>query len=249
MTGAPPWTATVLTLFPDMFPGPLEYSLAGAARKAGLWMLETVDIRDFAGDKHRSVDEAPFGGGAGMVMRPDVLAAAIDSVIPATAGKQLGLAKICLTPRGSPLTQRRVRGLAQAERVVVVCGRFEGIDQRAIEARELDEVSIGDFVLAGGELAAMALIDACVRLLPGVLGNQSGLDEESFEEDLLEYPQFTRPREWEGRVVPEVLVSGNHQRIRAWRQTAAEQATREQHDPRRTRGTQRRRATCDARSS
>ncbi|MDP6353103.1 MAG: tRNA (guanosine(37)-N1)-methyltransferase TrmD [Alphaproteobacteria bacterium] len=227
MTRISPWTATVLTLFPDMFPGPLDDSLAGAARKAGLWVLETVDIRDFAGDKHRSVDEAPFGGGAGMVMRPDVLAAAIDSVIPVTAGEQSGLAKICLTPRGHPLTQRRVRRLAAAERVVVICGRFEGIDQRAIESRGLCEISIGDFVLSGGELAAMALIDACVRLLPGVVGNQTGLDEESFEEDLLEYPHFTRPREWEGRVVPEVLLSGNHERIRTWRRAAAEQATRD----------------------
>jgi tRNA (guanine37-N1)-methyltransferase len=218
------WTASVLTLFPEMFPGPLGHSLAGRALADGLWALETVDIRAFAGDKHRSVDDAPFGGGPGMVLRPDVLAAAIDSV-DAAEGVGAG-ARLCLSARGVPLTETRVRALAGSPRVLLVCGRFEGVDQRVIEARGLEEVGVGDVVLSGGELAAMAVIDACVRLLPGVIGDASALEEESFEAGLLEYPHYTRPRVWEGRAVPEVLLSGHHERIRAWRRAAAERITR-----------------------
>lgn len=214
------WRATVLTIFPEMLPGPLAYSLAGKALKAGKWRLETVDIRDFARDKHRSVDDAPFGGGPGMVMRPDVLDAAI-----AGAGGIGPL--ILLSPRGRPLDQGRVRELAAGPGVTLVCGRFEGIDERVIEARGLEEVSLGDFVLSGGEPAAIALIDACVRLLPGVVGGALTLAEESFAEGLLEYPHYTRPQVWEGRAVPEVLVSGNHAQIRAWRRQQAERLTRE----------------------
>src|SRR5881227_4022457 len=214
------WRATVLTIFPEMLPGPLAYSLAGKALKAGLWQLETVDIRDFAGDKHRSVDDAPFGGGPGMVMRPDVLDAAIagaDGVGPL----------ILLSPRGRPLGQERVRELAAASGVRLICGRFEGIDERVLEARAVEELSLGDFVLSGGEPAAIALIDACVRLLPGVVGCAETLAEESFAEALLEYPHYTRPQVWQGRVVPEVLVSGDHQRVREWRRAEAEKLTRE----------------------
>ncbi|MCH7888894.1 MAG: tRNA (guanosine(37)-N1)-methyltransferase TrmD [Proteobacteria bacterium] len=220
---APAWRATVLTLFPEMFPGPLAYSLAGRALEARVWMLETVDIRGFARDKHGSVDDSPFGGGPGMVMRPDVLAAAIDAVHPAD---ETG-ARILFTPRGRRLDQRRVRELAATPRVTLICGRYEGVDERVIEARGLEEVSLGDFVLSGGEPAAMALIDACVRLLPGVVGEPAALEEESFERGLLENPQYTRPAVWEDRAVPEVLLSGHHGRIRAWRRAAAEQATRE----------------------
>ena len=197
------WRATVLTIFPEMLPGPLAFSLAGKALSAGLWRLETVDIRDFARDKHRSVDDAPYGGGPGMVMRPDVLDAAI-----AGAGGVGPL--MLLSPRGRPLDQRRVAGLAAAAGVTLICGRFEGVDERVIEARAIEEVSLGDFVLSGGEPAAIALIDACVRLLPGVVGDAAALAEESFAEGLLEYPQYTRPQLWQGRAVPEVLVSGDH---------------------------------------
>jgi tRNA (guanine37-N1)-methyltransferase len=214
------WRATVLTIFPEMLPGPLAYSLAGKALKAGIWQLETVDIRDFARDKHRSVDDAPFGGGPGMVMRPDVLDAAI-----AGAGGTGRL--ILLSPRGRPLDQERVRELAAAAGVRLICGRFEGIDERVLEARSVEELSLGDFVLSGGEPAAIALIDACVRLLPGVVGCAETLAEESFAEGLLEYPQYTRPQVWQGRAVPEVLVSGDHQRVRAWRREQAERLTRE----------------------
>ena len=214
------WRATVLTIFPEMLPGPLAYSLAGKALKAGIWQLETVDIRDFARDKHRSVDDAPFGGGPGMVMRPDVLDAAIDG-----AGGTGPL--ILLSPRGRPLGQERVRELAAAAGVRLICGRFEGIDERVLDASSVEEVSLGDFVLSGGEPAAIALIDACVRLLPGVVGGAETLAEESFTEGLLEYPHYTRPSLWRGRAVPEVLVSGDHQRVRAWRRTQAEQLTRE----------------------
>jgi tRNA (guanine37-N1)-methyltransferase len=214
------WQATVLTIFPEMLPGPLGYSLAGKALEAGLWRLETVDIRDFAGDKHRSVDDAPFGGGPGMVLRPDVLDAAIDG-----AGGVGPL--IHLSPRGRPLDQERVRELAARPGVRLICGRFEGIDQRLLEARAIEEVSLGDFVLSGGEPAAIALIDACVRLLPGVVGCAETLAEESFAEGLLEYPHYTRPQTWQGRTVPEVLVSGDHGRIRAWRRAEAERLTRE----------------------
>ena len=214
------WLATVLTIFPEMLPGPLAYSLAGKALAAGIWRLETVDIRDFAGDKHRSVDDAPFGGGPGMVLRPDVL----DRAIAGAGG--LG-ALIHLSPRGRPLDQQRVRALGEGPGVRLICGRFEGIDERVLEARAIEEVSLGDFVLSGGEPAAIALIDACVRLLPGVVGDQATLAEESFEDGLLEYPHYTRPQSWEGRTVPEVLLSGHHDRIRQWRQEQRERATRE----------------------
>jgi tRNA (guanine37-N1)-methyltransferase len=214
------WRATVLTIFPEMLPGPLAHSLAGKALLAGLWRLETVDIRAFARDKHRSVDDAPFGGGAGMVMRPDVLDAAI-----AGAG---GTGPLCLlSPRGARLDQERVRQLAAGPGVRLVCGRFEGIDQRVIEARAIEELSLGDFVLSGGEPAAIALIDACVRLLPGVAGRPESVVEESFVEGLLEYPHYTRPQCWQGRAVPAVLLSGDHARIRAWRRAEAERLTRE----------------------
>ena len=214
------WRATVLTIFPQMLPGPLAYSLAGKALEAGLWRLETLDIRDFAADKHRSVDAAPFGGGPGMVMRPDVLdraLAAADRVGP----------PILLSPRGRRLDQERVRALAAAPGVTLICGRFEGVDERVLEARAIEELSLGDFVLSGGEPAAIALIDACVRLLPGVVGRAETLAEESFQMGLLEYPQYTRPRLWQGRAVPEPLLSGDHARIRAWRRAASETLTRE----------------------
>jgi tRNA (guanine37-N1)-methyltransferase len=214
------WQATVLTIFPEMLPGPLAHSLAGKALEAGLWRLETVDIRDFARDKHRSVDDAPFGGGPGMVLRPDVLDAAIDG---ASGVGPL----IHLSPRGRPLDQQRVRELAASPGVRLICGRFEGVDERLLEVRAVEEVSLGDFVLSGGEPAAIALIDACVRLLPGVVGCADTLAEESFAEGLLEYPHYTRPQVWQGRAVPEVLVSGDHGRIRAWRRAEAERLTRE----------------------
>jgi tRNA (guanine37-N1)-methyltransferase len=216
-----PWAATVLTVFPEMLPGPLGHSLAGRALQDGLWSLETVNPRDFAPDRHRTVDDLPFGGGAGMVMRPDVVARALDAVEGPPQRPTL-----YLTPRGTPLTQARVRQLAEGPGVVVLCGRFEGVDQRVVEARALEEVSLGDIVLSGGEPAAIALIDACVRLLPGVVGSAASLCEESFVDQLLEYPQFTRPQEWEGRSVPDVLLSGHHERIRAWRRRQAECATR-----------------------
>jgi tRNA (guanine37-N1)-methyltransferase len=210
----------VLTIFPEMFPGPLGHSLAGKALKAGLWRLETVDIREFAGDKHRSVDDAPFGGGPGMVMRADVLDAAIDA-----AGGVGPL--ILLSPRGRRLDQGRVCELAAMPGVTLICGRFEGVDERVLEARAAEELSLGDFVLSGGEPAAIALVDACLRLIPGVVGRAETLSEESFAEDLLEYPQYTRPQLWQGRPVPEVLVSGDHRRIREWRRAEAERLTRE----------------------
>ncbi|MSP81832.1 MAG: tRNA (guanosine(37)-N1)-methyltransferase TrmD [Alphaproteobacteria bacterium] len=219
-----PWHAVVLTLHPAAFPGPLGVSLAGKALAEGVWTLETVDIRAYARDKHATVDDSPFGGGPGMVMRPDVLAAAIDAT-QGPAGTEEAL--ILLTPRGQPLTQARVRALAQTPRVRVVCGRYEGVDERVIDARGLEEVSVGDFVLSGGEPAAIALIDACVRLLPGVVGAPASLADESFEDDLLEYPHYTRPQVWEEREVPEVLLSGHHERVRAWRRAAAEGATAE----------------------
>ncbi|HVM79522.1 MAG TPA: tRNA (guanosine(37)-N1)-methyltransferase TrmD [Stellaceae bacterium] len=214
------WVATVLTLFPEMFPGPLGCSLAGGALGRGLWRLETVDIRGFARDKHRSVDDAPFGGGPGMVMRPDVL----DRAIAEAAGPG---PVIYLSPRGRRVEQARVKELAAGPGVTLICGRYEGVDERAIEARSIEELSLGDFVLSGGEPAAIALIDACVRLLPGVLGEPATLAEESFEDGLLEYPHYTRPQEWAGRPVPEVLLSGDHARIRRWRQEQREKATRE----------------------
>src|SRR6195256_2618484 len=214
------WQATVLTIFPEMLPGPLAHSLAGKALKAGIWQLETVDIRDFARDKHRSVDDAPFGGGPGMVMRPDVLDAAVVG-----AGRAGPL--LLLSPRGRRLDQAQVLELAAMPGVSLICGRFEGVDQRLLEARAIEEVSLGDFVLSGGEPAAIALIDACVRLLPGVVGCAETLAEESFAEGLLEYPHYTRPQTWQGRAVPQVLVSGDHGRIRAWRRAEAERLTRE----------------------
>jgi tRNA (guanine37-N1)-methyltransferase len=217
-----PWAATVITVFPEMFPGPLGHSLAGRALQDGIWSLETLNPRDFATDRHRSVDDLPFGGGAGMVMRPDVLARAIDAAAETAPERP----KLYLTPRGTPLTQARVRKLAQGPGLVVLCGRFEGVDQRVVEARALEEVSLGDIVLSGGEPAAIALIDACVRLLPGVVGSAASLCEESFADQLLEYPHFTRPQEWEGRSVPDVLLSGHHERIRAWRKDQAECTTR-----------------------
>jgi tRNA (guanine37-N1)-methyltransferase len=217
-----PWVASALTLFPEMFPGPLEHSLAGRALQEGRWRLETVALRDFTTDRHRTVDDVPFGGGAGMVMRPDVVARAIDAVM----GQGPARPAIFLTPRGRALTQRRVEALARGPGIVVLCGRFEGVDQRAIEARGLEELCLGEIVLSGGEPAAIALIDACVRLLPGVVGAAASLGEESFADDLLEYPHFTRPQVWEGHAVPEVLVSGHHARIRAWRKEQAERITR-----------------------
>lgn len=217
-----PWTATVLTLFPEMFPGPLGHSLAGKALEQGRWRLATVNPRDFATDRHQSVDDTPFGGGAGMVMRPDIVAAAVDHVVAGGACGPL----VYLTPRGAPLRQERVRALAEGPGVVLLCGRYEGVDHRLIEARGFEEISLGDFVLSGGELAAMTLIDAAVRLLPGVVGAAASLDEESFAAGLLEYPHYTRPQVWEGRPVPEILLSGHHARIAAWRQEQAQAVTK-----------------------
>ncbi|MDA1091290.1 MAG: tRNA (guanosine(37)-N1)-methyltransferase TrmD [Proteobacteria bacterium] len=217
------WKAKVLTLFPEMFPGSLGLSLAGQGLKDGGWSLEPVNIRDFAHDKHRSVDDAPFGGGPGMVMRPDVVSDAID----ASTQVDPDLSLIYLTPRGRPLTQRRVRQLAEGPGVALLCGRFEGLDERVLDAHVIEEISLGDFVLSGGEAAAIAVIDACVRLLPGVIGAPQSLAEESFEKDLLEYPQYTRPQDWNGRLVPDVLVSGHHEKVRAWRRQQAEDITRE----------------------
>jgi len=217
------WTARVLTIFPEMFPGPLGHSLAGTALEKGVWRLETVDIRAFASDKHRSVDDTPFGGGPGMVMRPDV----VDTALGAAQAEAPELPAIYLSPRGRPLTQARVRELAAGPGVLLLCGRFEGVDQRVLEARELEEVSLGDFVLSGGEPAAITLIDACLRIVPGVLGAPESLEEESFERGLLEYPQYTRPQLWQGRAVPEVLTSGHHGRVRDWRRAEAERITQE----------------------
>lgn len=220
MSASSVWTAKILTLYPDMFPGPLGHSLAGRALSDGLWALETVDIRAFGRDKHATVDGSPFGGGPGMVMRPDVVDAALEAAGSATR-------PIYLTPRGRPLDQERVRALAEAPEMTVLCGRFEGVDERVLEARDLEQISLGDFVLSGGEPAAIALIDACVRLLPGVIGAAESVEEESFEEDLLEYPHYTRPEDWQGYKVPELLLSGHHERIRTWRREAAEKLTRE----------------------
>ena len=219
---AAPWTASVITLFPEMFPGPLGHSLAGRALDEGRWRLEAIGLREFATDRHRTVDDLPFGGGAGMVMRPDVVARAID----AARARGPERPAVYLTPRGRRLTQSRVEALAAGPGVVILCGRFEGVDQRVVEARELEELSLGDLVLSGGEPAAIALIDACVRLLSGVVGAPASLCEESFTRDLLEYPHYTRPQVWEGRAVPEILVSGHHARIRAWRNEQAESITR-----------------------
>lgn len=216
------WAATILTLYPEMFPGPLGHSIAGRALAEGLWSLDTVQIRDFATDKHRSVDDTPAGGGAGMVMRADVLAAAVDDVRTRRPDAPL----LAMSPRGAPLSQTLVRDLAAGPGVSILCGRFEGMDERLFEARPIALVSVGDYVLSGGETAALVLLDACVRLLPGVMGAASSGDEESFESGLLEYPHYTRPQMWEGRTIPEVLRSGDHAKIAAWRKAKAEEETR-----------------------
>lgn len=212
-----PFKATVLTLYPDMFPGPLGFSLAGKSLAKSLWELEIMDIRRYATDKHRSVDDAPAGGGPGMVMRPDVLALAIDAASPPGDDRP----RLLMSPRGRRVDQAMVRQFAKMPGIVMVCGRFEGVDERVIEARKLDEISIGDFILSGGEPAAIALLDAVVRLLPGVMGKKASAAEESFESGLLEYPQYTRPRVWEGRKIPDVLLSGDHAAIDRWRHDEA----------------------------
>ena len=217
------WAATVLTIFPDMFPGPLGLSLAGKALAGGAWSLATVDIRDHGLGAHRAVDDTPAGGGPGMVMRADVLARALDAAAPADDPRP----RLLMGPRGAPLTQSRVTGLAQGPGAVIVCGRFEGLDERVIGGRGLEEVSVGDYVLSGGEIAALALVDACVRLLPGVMGRAASGAEESFAAGLLEYPQYTRPQTWEGRAIPAVLLSGDHASIAAFRLEEAERLTRE----------------------
>ena len=215
------WRATVLTLFPEMFPGPLGASLAGKALAAGLWSLDTIDIRAHSTDKHRTVDDTPSGGGPGLVMKADVLAHAIDA-----AGSDVR-PRLLMSPRGAPLTQARVAALVKGPGALVVCGRYEGVDERLIAARGLEEISIGDYVLSGGEIAALALIDACVRLIPGVMGKEASGAEESFADGLLEYPQYTRPAVFEGQPIPEVLTGGDHAKIRGWRRAEAERLTRE----------------------
>jgi tRNA (guanine37-N1)-methyltransferase len=222
-SSGPAWRASVLTLFPPMFPGPLGLSLAGDALARGVWSLDAHDIREHGIGRHRRVDETPAGGGPGMVMRCDVLAAALDAVAPPEDPRP----RFVTSPRGRPLTQARVREVAAGPGLVILCGRFEGIDERVIAARGLEEVSIGDYILSGGELAALVLIDACVRLLPGVMGKDASGDEESFEDGLLEYPHYTRPRDWEGRSIPDVLNNGNHAEIARWRRSEAERLTRE----------------------
>lgn len=217
------FAATILTLYPDMFPGPLGASLAGRALGEGLWSLDAVNIRDFAIDKHRTVDDTPAGGGAGMVLRADVVASALDSV---TTKEPDGRPILAMTPRGTPLTQERVRDLAAGPGAIILCGRFEGFDERLFDARPIEQVSIGDYVLSGGEMGALVLLDACIRLIPGVMGAPSSGVEESFESGLLEYPHYTRPVEWEGRTIPEVLRSGDHAKIAAWRKSMAEIDTR-----------------------
>ena len=219
------WRASVLTIFPEMFPGPLGVSLAGKALASGLWSLEAIDIRAHATDKHGTVDDTPAGGGPGMVMKADILARALDS-IPADKNNSLR-PRLLMSARGAPLTQQRVSTLARGEGAVILCGRFEGIDERLIAARNLEEVSLGDFVLSGGELAALALIDACVRLIPGVMGKEASGVEESFSDGLLEYPQYTRPALFEGQPIPEVLTSGDHGKVAKWRLSEAERLTKE----------------------
>jgi tRNA (guanine37-N1)-methyltransferase len=213
----------VLTIFPEMFPGPLAFSLAGKALAGNIWALDTHDIRLHATDRHRSIDGTPAGGGPGMVMRADVMASALD----ATASTQDPRPRLLMSARGTPLTQQRVETPAKGPGAVILCGRFEGVDQRVIESRAIEEISIGDYVLSGGEIAALALLDACVRLLPGVMGKEASAQEESFAQGLLEYPQYTRPQLWEGRAIPEVLTSGDHANIAAWRREQAERLTRE----------------------
>jgi tRNA (guanine37-N1)-methyltransferase len=217
------WRASVLTIFPDMFPGPLGLSLAGKALAAGLWGLDTIDIRAHATDKHRCVDDTPAGGGPGMVMKPDVLGRAVDAAAAAGDARP----RLLMSPRGVPLTQQRVEALAQGPGCVILCGRFEGVDERVVEGRAFEDISVGDYVLSGGEIAAFALLDACVRLLPGVMGKEASAAEESFAQGLLEYPQYTRPAVWEGRAIPEVLTSGDHGKVAAWRRQEAERLTRE----------------------
>lgn len=249
------FTTQILTLYPEMFPGPLGTSLAGRAMEEGKWALDTINPRDFATDKHRSVDDTPAGGGAGMVLRADVMAAAVDFAMermeqllpsrlregpgvglsppqsippqtPPSGGRGLNAPILAMTPRGKPLTQARVREIAAGPGVTIICGRFEGFDERLFDARDIEEVSIGDYVLSGGEMGALVLLDACIRLLPGVMGASSSGDDESFENVILEYPQYTRPQIWEGRIIPEVLRSGDHAKIAAWRKQRAEEDTR-----------------------
>ena len=214
------WRASILTLFPEMFPGPLGVSLAGKALEAGTWSLQTIDIRSHATDRHRTVDDTPAGGGPGMVMKADILARALDAIPPDPRPRLL------MSPRGTPLRQSRVAKLATGPGCVILCGRFEGFDERIFEGRAVEEVSLSDIILSGGEPAALAILDACIRLLPGVMGAPSSGAEESFEEGLLEYPHYTRPQEWEGRTIPEVLRSGDHAKIAAWRKRQAEDDTR-----------------------
>ncbi|MGB0851689.1 MAG: tRNA (guanosine(37)-N1)-methyltransferase TrmD [Pikeienuella sp.] len=221
------WTARILTLFPGMFPGPLGESLLGQALKNRLWQLQTIDIRNYAKDKHRSVDDKPFGGGAGMVMKPDVVARAIDEAMKPTPLNRENWPLIYLSPRGKPFDQAMAQRFANAKGITMLCGRFEGVDERVLQAREVEEVSLGDFVMTGGEIAAMALIDATVRLIPRVLGNADSVTEESFAGGLLEAPQYTKPQLWEGREVPEVLLSGHHARIAEWRASMSERLTKE----------------------
>jgi tRNA (guanine37-N1)-methyltransferase len=216
------WRASILTIFPEMFPGPLGLSLAGKALAAGVWTLDAVDIRAYATDRHRSVDDTPAGGGPGMIMRADVLARAVDAVAAAGDAR----ARLAMSPRGVPLTQARVEALARGPGAVILCGRFEGVDERLIEGRAFEEISVGDYVLSGGEIAAFALLDACVRLLPGVMGKEISGEEESFAQGLLEYPQYTRPQLWEGRSIPDVLTGGDHAKVAAWRRAEAERLTR-----------------------
>ena len=217
------FAATIFTLYPDFFPGPLGQSLSGDGLARGLWSLEMRNIRDHGLGRHRAVDDTPAGGGPGMVIRADVLAASLDEGLPPQDTRP----RLLMSPRGRPLTQARVRDLAQGPGVAIVCGRFEGVDERVIAARGLEEVSIGDYVLSGGEIAAMVLLDACVRLIPGVMGKTESGSEESFESGLLEYPHYTRPRDWEGHTIPEVLLNGDHAKIAAWRRAQAEQLTHE----------------------
>ncbi len=217
-----PWRSTILTLYPEMFPGPLGHSLSGDALARGLWSLEARQIREHGIGRHRSVDDTPAGGGAGMVLRCDVLAAAIDAAVPAHDARP----RLLMSPRGAPLSQARVRALSEGPGVVIVCGRFEGVDERVIEGRGLQEVSVGDYVLSGGEIAALVLLDACLRLLPGVMGKTASGIEESFENGRLEYPHYTRPREWEGRTIPDVLNGGNHGAVARWREAEAMRVTR-----------------------
>ncbi|MDI1346340.1 MAG: tRNA (guanosine(37)-N1)-methyltransferase TrmD [Pseudolabrys sp.] len=219
------WRASVLTIFPEMFPGSLGISLAGKALNAGLWSLQPIDIRAHATDRHGTVDDTPAGGGPGMVMKADVLSRALDSIPP---DKNNSLRpRLLMSARGAPLTQKRVAALAQGDGAVIVCGRFEGVDERLIEARRLEEVSLGDFVLSGGEIAALALLDACVRLIPGVMGKEASGVEESFADGLLEYPQYTRPAVFEGLAIPDILTSGDHAKVAKWRHSEAERLTRE----------------------